>query len=73
MNQEVTARQTPAGLVSRSPSPSGLTETAFFSCEAHNDKGLAVSKGIQVNIKGEKQSQSLSSVGGGLMEPRLPN
>ncbi|EPQ19412.1 Tyrosine-protein kinase Mer [Myotis brandtii] len=29
----------------------GLTETAFFSCEAHNDKGLAVSKGIQVNIK----------------------
>ncbi|XP_036291916.1 tyrosine-protein kinase Mer [Pipistrellus kuhlii] len=29
----------------------GLTETAFFSCEAHNDKGLAVSKGVQVNIK----------------------
>ncbi|XP_054431532.1 tyrosine-protein kinase Mer [Pteronotus mesoamericanus] len=29
----------------------GLTETAVFSCEAHNDKGLTVSKGIQVNIK----------------------
>ncbi|KAM5253547.1 tyrosine-protein kinase Mer [Hipposideros larvatus] len=29
----------------------GLTETAVFSCEAHNDKGLTVSKGVQVNIK----------------------
>ncbi|XP_063086049.1 tyrosine-protein kinase Mer isoform X1 [Cavia porcellus] len=29
----------------------GLTETAIFSCEAHNDKGLTVSKGVQVNIK----------------------
>ncbi|XP_036894495.1 tyrosine-protein kinase Mer isoform X2 [Sturnira hondurensis] len=29
----------------------GLTEMAVFSCEAHNDKGLTVSKGIQVNIK----------------------
>uniref|UniRef100_A0A480TIV1 Tyrosine-protein kinase Mer n=1 Tax=Sus scrofa TaxID=9823 RepID=A0A480TIV1_PIG len=29
----------------------GLTETAIFSCEAHNDKGLTVSKGIQINIK----------------------
>ncbi|KAG8509699.1 Tyrosine-protein kinase Mer [Galemys pyrenaicus] len=29
----------------------GLTETAIFSCEAHNDKGLTVSKGVQINIK----------------------
>lgn len=29
----------------------GLTETAVFSCEAHNDKGLTVSTGAQVNIK----------------------
>ncbi|XP_031297105.2 tyrosine-protein kinase Mer [Camelus dromedarius] len=29
----------------------GLTETAVFSCEAHNDKGLTVSKGAQINIK----------------------
>ncbi|XP_004844368.1 tyrosine-protein kinase Mer isoform X3 [Heterocephalus glaber] len=29
----------------------GLTEMAIFSCEAHNDKGLTVSKGVQVNIK----------------------
>uniref|UniRef100_A0A5F8HGC6 Tyrosine-protein kinase Mer n=1 Tax=Monodelphis domestica TaxID=13616 RepID=A0A5F8HGC6_MONDO len=30
---------------------SGLTEAATFSCEAHNDKGLTVSKEGQVNIK----------------------
>lgn len=42
-------------LVSWSPSAPGLTETAVFSCEAHNDKGLTVSKGVQVNIKGEKR------------------
>ncbi|KAM9067291.1 tyrosine-protein kinase Mer isoform 2-T2 [Sarcophilus harrisii] len=30
---------------------SGLTEPATFSCEAHNDKGLTVSKEGQVNIK----------------------
>ncbi|KAM5227798.1 tyrosine-protein kinase Mer [Ctenodactylus gundi] len=29
----------------------GLTEMAIFSCEAHNGKGLAVSKGVQINIK----------------------
>ncbi|XP_004686167.1 PREDICTED: tyrosine-protein kinase Mer isoform X2 [Condylura cristata] len=29
----------------------GLTETAIFSCEAHNDKGLTVSGGVQINIK----------------------
>ncbi|XP_026644260.1 tyrosine-protein kinase Mer [Microtus ochrogaster] len=29
----------------------GLTETAVFSCEAHNDKGLTVTKGVQINIK----------------------
>ncbi|XP_062933884.1 tyrosine-protein kinase Mer [Cynocephalus volans] len=29
----------------------GLAETAVFSCEAHNDKGLTVSKGVQINIK----------------------
>ncbi|KAM6179315.1 tyrosine-protein kinase Mer [Erethizon dorsatum] len=29
----------------------GLTEMAIFSCEAHNDKGLTLSKGVQVNIK----------------------
>ncbi|XP_053443070.1 tyrosine-protein kinase Mer [Nycticebus coucang] len=29
----------------------GLTEMAVFSCEAHNDKGLTVSKGVQINIK----------------------
>ncbi|XP_014647103.1 PREDICTED: tyrosine-protein kinase Mer [Ceratotherium simum simum] len=29
----------------------GLTEPAVFSCEAHNDKGLTVSKGVQINIK----------------------
>ncbi|XP_064227765.1 tyrosine-protein kinase Mer [Aotus nancymaae] len=29
----------------------GLTEMAVFSCEAHNDKGLTVSKGAQINIK----------------------
>ncbi|EDL28217.1 c-mer proto-oncogene tyrosine kinase [Mus musculus] len=29
----------------------GLTETAVFSCEAHNDKGLTVSKGVHINIK----------------------
>ncbi|XP_008838574.1 tyrosine-protein kinase Mer [Nannospalax galili] len=29
----------------------GLSETAVFSCEAHNDKGLTVSKGVQINIK----------------------
>ncbi|XP_054978648.1 tyrosine-protein kinase Mer [Sorex araneus] len=29
----------------------GLSEAAVFSCEAHNDKGLTVSKGVQVNIK----------------------
>lgn len=48
--------------------PSGLTETAVFSCEAHNEKGLTVSKRIQVNIKGEKRGRSLERVwelGGG--------
>uniref|UniRef100_A0A2K5MDM8 receptor protein-tyrosine kinase n=1 Tax=Cercocebus atys TaxID=9531 RepID=A0A2K5MDM8_CERAT len=34
-----------------SPSIPGLTEMAVFSCEAHNDKGLTVSKGVQINIK----------------------
>ncbi|XP_008055287.1 tyrosine-protein kinase Mer [Carlito syrichta] len=29
----------------------GLSEAAVFSCEAHNDKGLTVSKGVQINIK----------------------
>ncbi|KAM5142677.1 tyrosine-protein kinase Mer isoform 3-T3 [Callospermophilus lateralis] len=29
----------------------GLTEMAVFSCEAHNDKGLTVSEGVQINIK----------------------
>ncbi|XP_038621556.1 LOW QUALITY PROTEIN: tyrosine-protein kinase Mer [Tachyglossus aculeatus] len=29
----------------------GLTESAVFSCEAHNDKGLTVSKAGQINIK----------------------
>ncbi|XP_055984786.1 tyrosine-protein kinase Mer [Sorex fumeus] len=29
----------------------GLSEAAIFSCEAHNDKGLTVSKGVQINIK----------------------
>ncbi|XP_062065832.1 tyrosine-protein kinase Mer [Lepus europaeus] len=29
----------------------GLTEAAIFSCEAHNDKGLTVSRGVQINIK----------------------
>ncbi|KAK7806342.1 hypothetical protein U0070_020194 [Myodes glareolus] len=29
----------------------GLTEAAVFSCEAHNDKGLTVTKGVQINIK----------------------
>uniref|UniRef100_A0A8C3WRZ8 Tyrosine-protein kinase Mer n=1 Tax=Catagonus wagneri TaxID=51154 RepID=A0A8C3WRZ8_9CETA len=29
----------------------GLTEPAIFSCEAHNDKGLTVSEGVQINIK----------------------
>ncbi|VTJ91695.1 Hypothetical predicted protein, partial [Marmota monax] len=24
---------------------------AVFSCEAHNDKGLTVSEGVQINIK----------------------
>lgn len=55
--------------------PSGLTETAVFSCEAHNEKGLTVSKRIQVNIKGEKRGRSLERVwelgGGAQLEPRL--
>ncbi|XP_075418663.1 tyrosine-protein kinase Mer [Tenrec ecaudatus] len=29
----------------------GLTEMAIFSCEAHNDKGLTVTKGVHINIK----------------------
>ncbi|XP_076989832.1 tyrosine-protein kinase Mer isoform X2 [Tamandua tetradactyla] len=29
----------------------GLTEAAVFSCEAHNAKGLTVSRGVQVNVK----------------------
>ncbi|XP_015981599.2 tyrosine-protein kinase Mer isoform X2 [Rousettus aegyptiacus] len=29
----------------------GLAEMAVFSCEAHNDKGLTVSRGVQVNVK----------------------
>lgn len=29
----------------------GLNESAVFSCEAHNKKGLTVSKGVQINIK----------------------
>ncbi|XP_006876512.1 PREDICTED: tyrosine-protein kinase Mer [Chrysochloris asiatica] len=29
----------------------GLTETAIFSCEAHNEKGLTVSKGVHINVK----------------------
>lgn len=39
---------------------------AVFSCEAHNDKGLTVSKGVQINIKGEQEGQgSLAGPGGG--------
>ncbi|NXI44674.1 MERTK kinase, partial [Galbula dea] len=30
----------------------GLNETALFSCEAHNSKGLTVSNAGQVNVKG---------------------
>ncbi|NXP48216.1 MERTK kinase, partial [Heliornis fulica] len=30
----------------------GLTETALFSCEAHNSKGLTASNPAQVNVKG---------------------
>lgn len=56
--------------------PSGLTETAVFSCEAHNEKGLTVSKRIQVNIKGEKRAGPSSVSGswggrGAQLEPRL--
>lgn len=40
-----------------SPSTPGLTEAAVFSCEAHNDKGLTVSKGVQINIKGKQRGQ----------------
>jgi hypothetical protein len=40
---------------------------AVFSCEAHNDKGLTVSKGVQINIKGKQQGWSLKCVLG-LME-----
>ncbi|XP_006898998.1 PREDICTED: tyrosine-protein kinase Mer-like [Elephantulus edwardii] len=29
----------------------GLTYTTVFSCEAHNDRGLTVTKGVQINIK----------------------
>ncbi|XP_040123470.1 tyrosine-protein kinase Mer isoform X3 [Oryx dammah] len=29
----------------------GLTKTTIFSCEAHNQKGLTVSKSVQINIK----------------------
>lgn len=38
-----------------SPSPLGLTKTTIFSCEAHNQKGLTVSKSVQINIKGKCQ------------------
>ncbi|KAL0620128.1 Tyrosine-protein kinase Mer [Plecturocebus cupreus] len=31
---------------------------AVFSCEAHNDKGLTVSKGVQINIKGKQQVEA---------------
>lgn len=58
--------------VSWYPSAPGLTETAVFSCEAHNDKGLTVSTGAQVNIKGEQQdspSAWLGAGGGGRCEP----
>lgn len=47
------------------PSIPGLTETAVFSCEAHNDKGLTVSTGVQINIKGEQQGQSSLAGPGG--------
>ncbi|KAB0379335.1 hypothetical protein FD755_007119 [Muntiacus reevesi] len=41
-------------LPERSPSVltvPGLTKTTIFSCEAHNQKGLTVSKSVQINIK----------------------
>ncbi|XP_051831767.1 tyrosine-protein kinase Mer [Antechinus flavipes] len=41
---------------------SGLTEPATFSCEAHNDKGLTVSKEGQVNIKAIPSAPSEVSI-----------
>lgn len=35
--------------------PAGLNETALFSCEAHNRKGLTASSPGQVNVKGKHQ------------------
>lgn len=34
-------------------SSAGLNETALFSCEAHNSKGLTASNPGQVNVKGK--------------------
>ncbi|XP_020843213.1 tyrosine-protein kinase Mer isoform X1 [Phascolarctos cinereus] len=41
---------------------SGLAEPATFSCEAHNDKGLTVSKEGQVNIKAIPSAPSEISI-----------
>ncbi|XP_074065379.1 tyrosine-protein kinase Mer [Macrotis lagotis] len=41
---------------------SGLAEPATFSCEAHNDKGLTVSKEGQVNIKAIPSAPSEVSI-----------
>lgn len=38
---------------------------AVFSCEAHNDKGLTVSRGVQVNVKGERRAGPRTSGGWG--------
>lgn len=39
---------------------------AIFSCEAHNDKGLTVSRGVQVNVKGERRAGPRTSGGWGV-------
>lgn len=57
---------------------------AVFSCEAHNDKGLTVSRGVQVNIKGEHRAGPHTSGDWGwgivqalqpavLLEPKRPH
>lgn len=47
---------------------------AVFSCEAHNDKGLTVSRGVQVNVKGERRAGPRTSGGwgGGMVQALQP-
>ncbi|XP_067388913.1 tyrosine-protein kinase Mer isoform X2 [Emydura macquarii macquarii] len=54
----------------------GLNETAIFSCEAHNRKGLTASNEVQINIKGTPSVPSevriLNRTAHGLMVSWVP-